>query len=261
MEIKFGLISLLKTIKLVLLVKLVYNIFMKKIRLNGKYKDHICLIDDLDFDKVKNRVWHGQCRKKGETVYALDGHRNLMHQVLLGKKDGLTIDHINGNGLDNRRKNLRFCTQKQNSRNNKRRKNLFSSKYKGVYKKTYKSGKMSWVASITVDNKHIYLGTFENEEHAGYAYNLGAKKYFKEYASLNKLPKEKYSLPDKNERIKIRKNNLLLKPTQKLITFNNETHNIAEWAKIKQIKPATLQRRLALGWKIKDALNKPVQQH
>lgn len=234
---------------------------MKKIRLNGKYKDHICLIDDLDFDKVKNRVWHGQCRKKGETVYALDGHRNLMHQVLLGKKDGLTIDHINGNGLDNRRKNLRFCTQKQNSRNNKRRKNLFSSKYKGVYKKTYKSGKMSWVASITVDNKHIYLGTFENEEHAGYAYNLGAKKYFKEYASLNKLPKEKYSLPDKNERIKIRKNNLLLKPTQKLITFNNETHNIAEWAKIKQIKPATLQRRLALGWKIKDALNKPVQQH
>lgn len=234
---------------------------MKKIRLNGKYKDHICLIDDLDFDKVKNRVWHGQRRKKGETVYALDGHRNLMHQVLLGKKDGLTIDHINGNGLDNRRKNLRFCTQKQNSRNNRRRKNFFSSKYKGVYKKTYKSGKMSWVASITVDNKHIYLGTFENEEHAGYAYNLGAKKYFKEYASLNKLPKEKYNLPDKNERIKIRKNNLLLKPTQKLITFNNETHNIAEWAKIKQIKPATLQRRLALGWKIKDALNKPVQQH
>jgi len=242
-------------------VKLVYNIFMKKIRLNGKHKDHICLVDDLDFDKVKNKSWHGQCRSKGEMIYALDGHRNLMHQVLLGKKDGLIIDHINGNGLDNRRKNLRFCTKKENSRNNQRRKDFFSSKYKGVYKKTYKSGKVSWSVGITVNNKDIYLGTFENEEHAGYAYNLAAKKYFKEYASLNKLPKDKYNLPNKNERIKKSISNLLSKPTQKLITFNNETHNIAEWSKIKKIKSATLQRRLALGWKIKDALNKPVQQH
>lgn len=230
---------------------------MKRIPLRGKYGlGKFAIVDDEDYQELNKHYWH--CvTKDGYTFYVTDGHRNKMHRVLLNAKYRQGVDHINGDGLDNRKSNLRICTQKENSRNSRRRKNGHSSKYKGVWKKTYQSGKISWLAEITVDRKKKHLGTFKDEEVAAYAYNTAAKKYFGEYAQLNNLPKEKYTIPSKSERIQISIQNLLNKPTQKLITYKGNTHNMVEWSKIIGIKRQTLQARFSRGWSVEKSLETP----
>jgi hypothetical protein len=230
-----------------------------KIKLHGKYSDKECLIDDKDYPKIKDKRWYGREVRNDRVYYATTSRSESMHKIILGTKKGFVIDHINGNGLDNRRENLRFCSQKQNSRNNRRRKDKkYTSKYKGVWKYNYDSGRIGWVAQITVNDKAIHLGIFRDEEEAGYAYNQAAKKYFGDFACLNKLPKKHYNLPSKEKRKKRSLKNLE-KRNQNLITYKNETHNIAEWAKIKGIKRQTLGKRLRSGWDVEEALNTPVK--
>ncbi|APM39404.1 HNH endonuclease [Clostridium kluyveri] len=91
------------------------------------------------------------------------------------------IDHIDGNGLNNCKSNLRIVTSQQNSFN-RRYKVLKTSKYKGVY---WNSQFKRWKARIQVDGKRILIGTFENEEDAARAYSEKALFYFKEFAKLN----------------------------------------------------------------------------
>ena len=95
---------------------------------------------------------------------------------------GVVVDHKYGEGLDNRRANLRLATPAQNSHNRSKGRNKTSSRYKGVYlvKETKK-----WRASICHNNKRIHLGFFKNETDAAKAYDGAAKEYFKEFASLN----------------------------------------------------------------------------
>ena len=94
------------------------------------------------------------------------------------------VDHVNGDGLDNRKANLRICNDAQNRANSSRRKGTFSSKYKGVNwcKKLQK-----WVAGIGVNHKRVDLGYFVCEEDAARAYNVAAIKYHREFAQLNEL--------------------------------------------------------------------------
>jgi len=91
------------------------------------------------------------------------------------------IDHINHNGLDNRKANLRLATRAQNSRN-RRPVGRGSSKYKGV---TYRKSDGVFIADIRAGRKRIYLGCFKSETEAAKAYDAGAKKYHGEFASLN----------------------------------------------------------------------------
>ena len=228
-----------------------------KIKLGGKHKDKFCLIDDEDYEKVKDKKWYGISPKRSGTTYVTDSKGMHIYNLIIGKNTGFVVDHINGNGLDNRKSNLRFCTQKQNSRNNRRRKGGYSSKFKGVWKYNYDSGRVGWASQIMVNGEKKHLGIFRDEEKAAYAYNLAAKKYFGEYAKLNDLPKDDYDLPTKKERKQRRLKNLENRQ-QTLITYKNETHNIRQWAKIKDIKRQTLQKRLKSGWTIEDSLNKPV---
>jgi hypothetical protein len=108
-----------------------------------------------------------------------------MHQMILEVPKGMVVDHINYDGMDNRNANLRAATRAQNSRN---RKKFFKSdgskqsKYKGVswHKKTDK-----WMAAITFNTKHIYLGLFENDIDAAKAYDEASKKYHGEFGRLN----------------------------------------------------------------------------
>lgn len=95
--------------------------------------------------------------------------------------------HIDGNGLNNQRYNLRICTKQENLRNQKPIRGG-SSKFKGVYlSKAYpKYGiKSVWRANIGKDGKAIFLGGFENEIDAAKAYDRAALKYFGEFARVN----------------------------------------------------------------------------
>lgn len=143
------------------------------------------LIDPEDYPKVSQLKWclfenkgkqyaHGQINRR--TVY--------MHRVIMGLKwgDKRHADHINGNGLDNRRSNLRVCTQAQNkagyslSRRN-------TSGYKGVC--WYKGRNKSWCARIMARGKYYQLGYFKDAKEAARAYDKAAKELHGEYAKLN----------------------------------------------------------------------------
>lgn len=100
--------------------------------------------------------------------------------MLLGAVGGLYIDHRNGNGLDNRRDNLRRATMSQNIANQFPRGG--SSKYKGVCRSKRSGG---WLAQICVNRKSIYLGRFGTEEEAARAYDVKAKEVWGEFARLN----------------------------------------------------------------------------
>lgn len=89
-----------------------------------------------------------------------------MHRDILGLKagDGKEVDHINGNGFDNRRENLRVCSRSKNLCN--RQKYTKQSKYKGVYP----SQNGTWSTKITINKKSFYIGTFKTPEGAKAAY-------------------------------------------------------------------------------------------
>lgn len=102
-----------------------------------------------------------------------------MHNLILGIED--QIDHKNGDGLDNRKENLRICTQSQNRMNCRKGQNQ-SSKYKGV---SWHKKNKRWRAYIQVNGKKIALGNHVSEELAAKAYNDAAEKHFGEWACLN----------------------------------------------------------------------------
>lgn len=101
------------------------------------------------------------------------------------KKEMNTVDHINKDKLDNRRSNLRICTQKQNGGNaSKAKTRKFTSKYKGVY---FDKERNKWIAKIKRNHRNIWIGRFDTEKEAAKAYNIQARIIFREFAELNKL--------------------------------------------------------------------------
>jgi len=104
-----------------------------------------------------------------------------MHHDVLKVGSNTQLDHRNGNGLDNRRRNLRRATPQQNSRNQKKRTGC-TSRYKGV---RWFQRLLKWHAYICVDYRQIHLGYFIEEKDAAKAYDRAAKRYFKGFARLN----------------------------------------------------------------------------
>ena len=103
-----------------------------------------------------------------------------MHRLIIQAPKGLDTDHINGNRLDNRRKNLRICTHQQNIWNSV--KNKYSNNdFKGVY---FVKRTNNWEAKIVRNTKRYYLGKFKTELEAANTYNLKAKELFGEYAKI-----------------------------------------------------------------------------
>lgn len=125
---------------------------------------------------VQHFVWRGRS-------YRPTMVRTLFHRELMDTPQGLVCDHINGDPLDNRRSNLRICTQKDNVRNSRHRRTAKKSNYKGIVK-TDKI-KKPFLARIKVDGKPIHLGYFVTELEAAGAYDVAAKLYFGEYARTN----------------------------------------------------------------------------
>ena len=106
-----------------------------------------------------------------------------MHRLILDAPHHLDVDHVNGNGLDNRRCNIRLCTRAQNQVNAQKRRGC-SSQYKGV---DYRKDRNKWRASITINQQFKSLGHFNDETEAARAYNDAAVKYWGEFVRLNEV--------------------------------------------------------------------------
>jgi len=150
---------------------------MWKVRKVKLPSGHVALVDKEDWPKVRRKKWY--LYKSGQVQYARSSTGRRMHHVILGKKKGFIIDHINGDGLDNRKCNLRHCTIAENSRNRHFRKG--ESKYKGVARARGKK----WQAYITVAGVKMYLGLHVTQEEAARAYDESARKHFGAFANLN----------------------------------------------------------------------------
>lgn len=140
-------------------------------------------VDDGDFDYLNQLVWHA-CKHRN-TWYALHSTSQKatirMHRMIMNAPKGVQVDHKNGNGLDNRKKNLRFATHAGNMQNSRKPKNNTSG-FKGVY---YNKSRKVFQAYIMVNRKHIYLGAFSIPEEAARAYDKAAKKHHGLFARLN----------------------------------------------------------------------------
>jgi hypothetical protein len=144
------------------------------------------LVDDTDYDLLMQFRWRIHRDRWNEYakrhIRLPNGNRSdqFMHNFLLQVKG---IDHIDGNGLNNQRSNLRIATTSQNGANSRPRQSS-TSKYKGVswYEPTEK-----WLARITINTKRVYLGYFKTEEEAALAYNRAAIEAFGEFAKLNEI--------------------------------------------------------------------------
>lgn len=152
--------------------------------------DQVVIVDACDYPLVAGHRW-AATRVAGiwyakATVRMPDGRRTslMMHRLILGLShgDNRNVDHVNGNGLNNTRSNLRLATVSQNARN-RRKHRPTSSRYKGVARR--RNG--NWRAMIFVGGKNRYLGDFKAERDAALAYNLAAFEHYGEFALLNDL--------------------------------------------------------------------------
>jgi len=153
---------------------------MKTIELT---KGDVALVDDEDYEELNKYKWYsnglGYAARK--TSMKLGKRKTIaMHRVVNKTPDGMLTDHINMNGFDNRKINLRTCNMSQNRSNTVPVKNK-KNKYKGVYK----ANKKSWGAKITIRKKPLYLGMFDNPIDAAKAYDKAAIEYYGVFARPN----------------------------------------------------------------------------
>lgn len=152
---------------------------------------HVTIVDDEDFDQLSKHRWK-IFKVKGVPKYAArtTGARGmktiLMHRQILQAVTGIEVDHKDGNGLDNRRTNLRIATHRQNMANGPKKPkhgNPPTSQFKGVY---WNKERGKWQAQIARgDGGVAYLGRFTLEEEAANAYDKKAIELFGEFARLN----------------------------------------------------------------------------
>lgn len=129
------------------------------------------LCDLEDWENLKDFTWTKD--KWGYASASINRKRKKFHIEVKGKKDGYVVDHEDRNKLNNQRNNLRFVTKSGNAANSKLSKNNTSG-IKGV--KRARSGR--WVASLMLNRKNIYLGTYDTIEEAAEARRKGEEKYF-----------------------------------------------------------------------------------
>jgi len=147
------------------------------------------IVDAEDYERVRRHKW---CLSRvGNRLYAqrrTHGKTQRMHQFIMNPPPGMVVDHIDGNGLNNRRCNLRVCTQRQNTWNHRYKKSEHaSSQYIGVY--PYKPRPDKWYAKVQCGGEVTTLGLFDSEIEAARARDRKALELFGEFAQLN-LPEE-----------------------------------------------------------------------
>jgi len=144
------------------------------------------IVDDEDYDELNKYKWCTDCtngiwyavRAKGKYPRR---KQIKMHREIMNAPSDKCVDHINHDGLDNRRNNLRVCTHSENLRNCRMHKNNKS----GLIGVSWDKINKKWVAHISKNNKEIHIGNFDNKEDAGIAVDKKAKELFGEIVTIN----------------------------------------------------------------------------
>lgn len=165
---------------------------MKKIEVRGNYGEvRWAKVDAEDYEWLSSKKWFLSRFGYAYTVLrrvkttGKSTQQNIpMHRIVSMANSDQHTDHINGDRIDNRKSNLRVCTNQQNARNAKLRP-LNTSGYKGV---SWDKSSGRWRAYIKVDYKQLWLGYHHDKRDAARAYNNAAKRYFGEFARLNDVP-------------------------------------------------------------------------
>lgn len=150
-------------------------------------KGKFAIVDIEDARDVFSHRWRlGKFRRQyyaRMTVHRSDGKQTTMflHSFIMPPPPGFEIDHIDGDGLNNRRSNLRLATRSQNFQNSRIR-STNTSGYKGVH---WDKHAHKWRARIVLDGYNKNLGLFDNREEAAAMYDVAAIEYFGEFARLN----------------------------------------------------------------------------
>tara|TARA_R110000744_G_scaffold208917_1_gene327734 strand:+ start:308 stop:859 length:552 start_codon:yes stop_codon:yes gene_type:complete len=174
---------------------------MKHIRLwksINELSNKVSIVDDEDYDRVVEAVtnyrkdgslwkntgkWYAWASSSGK-FYAVNGNRHQsIHRVVMNAPNGMDVDHINGDALDNRKENLRICTRSENCWNKKVRSDSKSG-FKGVYVRP-NNRYYAYIGDPDRKSRHISLGTYGTPEEAARAYDKKATELHGEYAVLN----------------------------------------------------------------------------
>ena len=151
----------------------------------GKY----AIVDPEDYERFGQYRWFAV--RSRDTFYAArsarrekDGRRKSyqMHREIMKIAEGMVCDHINGDGLDNRKANLREATCAQNNWNRAKSRVISCSKYKGL---AWDRQDRRWEVRISVNGRRIYIGRFKDQLEAAKAYDAAAVKYHGQYANVN----------------------------------------------------------------------------
>ena len=156
----------------------------------------VALVDDEDYPELSKYNWYAD--KIGNSFYAVrmapkhpleNRSTILMHRVIAGTPSGLDTDHINGDGLDNRKENLRIVTHRKNLQNLHHGKN--TSRHPGI---CWNKSNKKWQAAITIDGKKYCLGYFDDEEIAASVYNESCKSPTETIKQFEHARKVRHSL-------------------------------------------------------------------
>lgn len=144
--------------------------------------EKVLILDDDDYENLKSynitlhrggyAIRHIQKENKSVVI--------LIHREITNAPSGMVVDHINGNKLDNRKENLRVCTQSQNSMNRR----LFSKNSSGHKGVSWCKTKRKWQAQIMLNGKQKTIGRFHNIEDAILAYKKASQELFGEFARV-----------------------------------------------------------------------------
>lgn len=162
----------------------------------------ISIVDDMDFEYLSDYRWYAGLHHGywyAQTCSRGDSGKYItvrMHRKILGVGIGVLVDHIDGDGLNNVRSNLRPATRAENSRNSRKQSNS-TNDYKGI---TFDARAKKWQALIRADGKSVSLGYFDTPEDGARAYDAAAKKCFGEFAHVN-FPDESQVDSELSERL------------------------------------------------------------
>jgi hypothetical protein len=161
---------------------------MKEIRLT---QGVVAVVDNNDYEWLSQWKWHARkapCGWYAKRTGTLEDGKPAtiqMHVAIMQPPAGLDVDHIDGNGLNNTRANLRLATRAENTHNRNRAGNNTSG-YKGVHlQKGNGKRKDVWRARITVNGRRHWIGDFNSPQDAAHAYDAAARKAFGEFAKTN----------------------------------------------------------------------------